>query len=640
MDLTPLHSAALLLVVSLVGALLPLYRRWSDRGLHLFVSVSAGVFLGTVFLHLLPHLAQVESGLESAGSHAGGAGVEPTLAPWVAALAGLLLLFALEKVWLRSVSGSVASDPHRALWAATWVGLGMHSLSEGIALAAILRDPAVRTQLLFSILIHKATEAFSLATVMRLARLGSVRSVVFLTLFALLGPLGILLGSELTSSGGALDQVVTGFACGTFLYVAVCDLLPEVFHGADRPMLKLASVGVGVLATATTLPRLAWAVDFASRVGRESLGILLEVAPYLLMGFLIAGVLNQVIKPQWWMRHMKGENLKSVALASLIGAPLPLCSCAVVPVAVSMRKGGASKGATTAFLIATPETGVDSITVSWALLDPILTVARFLGAILSAVFAGGVVSWFVRRGLDRSEPIARDRALASTGESGCHAEAHAIRAESRAGTSGHAPHAPPARAWLVRVLRYALVEMMDDLSASMVVGIVLSGLIAAVVPVELFQAPVARGFSGLVVMLLLGIPIYVCAAGSTPIAAALILKGMSPGAALVFLLASPATNLGSMIVLSRHLGKRVVLITVAALSVVTLALGWIVDRLYPLLGVQPSASIGHGGTDHPGWFAIAAAGVLGILLLSSIVRTRGAIHLFGDLQGEPQPTTP
>jgi zinc transporter ZupT len=248
LDPSFLGTALLVFAVSLVGALLPLHRRWSERGLHLFVAVAAGVFLGIVFLHLLPSLAGVR--LHGVAKGDTSAPVEPSLAPWIAALTGLLLLFALEKVWLRSFADAASADPHRALWAATWVGLAMHSLSEGIALPAILHAPGVRTQLLFSILIHKATEAFSLATVMRLGRLGGPRTALLLVLFAVIGPVGILIGGELTSAGGGVDQLLTGFACGTFLYVAACDLLPEVFHGADRPIWKLASVGIGVLATA------------------------------------------------------------------------------------------------------------------------------------------------------------------------------------------------------------------------------------------------------------------------------------------------------------------------------------------------------------------------------------------------------
>jgi uncharacterized membrane protein YraQ (UPF0718 family) len=459
-------------------------------------------------------------------------------------------------------------------------------------------------------------------------------------LFALLGPLGILIGSELASAGGVLGGVLTGFACGTFLYVALCDLLPEVFHGVERAWIKLGSVGVGVLATAVTVARLEWAVDFGARVGRESLAIFVELAPYLLLGFLIAGVLQQVLKPRWWSRHLAGEDLKSVTFASLVGAPLPLCSCSVLPVAVSMRKSGASKGATSAFLIATPETGVDSIAVSWVLLGPLLTLARVLGAIVSAIVTGAAVSWFVRRGLDRPDapPVQPAPADACGHAAPGAASAPVQRAEAAAAHADHTAHAEPrGRSFPQRVLRYAFVEMMDDLAASLVVGILLSGLIAAAIPPELFQSPLAHGFPGLLLMLAIGIPIYVCAAGSTPIAAALLLKGMSPGAAFVFLLASPATNLGSLVVLSRHLGRRVVLVQVAALAAITLLLGWTVDFLWRSFAIDVAPGIGAESPESAGWLAIGSAVVLGSLLLVSIVRKRGTPGPFGGLHGEPQP---
>jgi hypothetical protein len=140
----------------------------------------------------------------------------------------------------------------------------------------------------------------------------------------------------------------------------------------------------------------------------------------------------------------------------------------------------------------------------------------------------------------------------------------------------------------------------------------------------------ARGFPGMLLMLVIGIPVYVCAAASTPIAATLMLKGMSPGAAFVFLLASPSTNLGSLVVVSRHLGRRVVLVQVAALSVVTLGLGWIVDLLWNALGLDTRGILGAEATHAAGWLAIAAAAVLGAFLVVSLVRTRGSQVAFGS----------
>jgi len=618
LDITPLQTALLLYVVAFAGALLPLYRRWSDRGLHVLVSVSAGVFLGTVFLHLLPHLAGVRHGAGGMPEAAGPGREHGGAGPWIAALGGLLLLFVLERVWLRPRAERGGGDPHATLWTATWVGLAIHSLTEGIALAAILDDPAIRSQLLFSILVHKATEAFSLATVMRLANLGNGRSLGFLALFALAGPVGLFAGRALAGPGGELQTVLTGLACGTFLYVAVCDLLPEVFHGADRRGLKLASVLVGIGATALTLPRLSGTAAFLELTGREVWTVFVTIAPVLLLGFLLAGVLNEFLKAEWLTRHVAREGARSVTLASLIGAPLPLCSCSVLPVAAQLRRAGASKGATSAFVIATPETGVDSVSVSWALLGPFLAVARFLGAVVSAIVTGTAVSWFVRRGLDREE---------------------AEQAPSIAACCEAAPDAgrgrPRGRA--ARVVRYAFIDMMDDLSPSLVVGLLLSGAIGAALPAELLAAPAAQGLGGKLAMLAIGIPIYVCATASTPIAAALMLKGLSPGAAFVFLLASPATNIGSLVVLTRILGKRVVAVQLVVLALVTLALGWVVDLVYPALGGVLPGMLAPGEAHGPGWFATACAVVLAALLAGSLVRTRSSWNPLAGMGNMPEP---
>jgi len=631
LDLSPFQTALALFLVSILGAVLPLYRRWSDRGLHIFVALAAGIFLGTIFLHLLPEMAGVDHG--HAHDHGAGAATGG-LAPWIAALAGLLLLFAIERVWIPSWKLGADGNPHVGLWAATFVGLSLHALSAGIGLSAILEDPAARTPLLVSILLHKGTETFSLATVMRLANLGRGRMLGLLLLFALIEPAGLLAGSSLFAFGHGAGPLLTGFACGTFLYVAVCDLLPEVFHGVDRPWLKLAAVVAGVALTAVSLPGGEQAFEFAAAVGRASLDLFVEFAPFLILGFLIAGVLSQLLSLERLTKHVRGDDFKSVAIASLVGAPLPLCSCSVVPVAVEMRRSGASKGATSAFLISTPETGVDSLTVTWALLDPLMTIARPIGAVLSALFTGSAVNLLVRRGFDREPAPAAAPAQQPAHDCCAHTEpaaapapdAHAETAHAgHAGHAGHAHAAPVARRapWLQRVLRHAFVDLLDDLTVSLLLGTLLSGLISVLVPAEVFEHPAVRGFPGMLLMLAIGIPIYVCAAASTTIAATLILKGMSPGAAFVFLLASPATNLGSLFVLRRHLGTRVVLVHVTALAVVTLLLGLTIDALYGWFGLVPTATAGvvH---QHAPFLAQAAAVVLGLAMLISLLRTAGA----------------
>jgi hypothetical protein len=632
-----LPSALALLAASLLGASLPLTRRWSDRGLHLFVALSAGVFLGTIFFHLLPHLAGI-------GDHAGHAhgpeDVHDALSPvwpWAAALLGLLLLFALEKVWLSQHTAGHGANPHAVLWSATFLGLTLHAVTTGFALSGVLEHPDTRAQFLLSVLVHKGTECFSLATVMRLAGLPTRKAVLLLGLFALIEPSSLLLGGGLLSVHPAVSPILTGFASGTFLYVAVCDLLPEVFHGAGRPRTKLVAVLFGTALTAVTLPRLEALGAWVLAVARESWSVFVAMAPFLLLGSLLAGLVHAWVNTEGLVRRLRGDNLRSVAWAALLGAPLPLCSCSVVPMAVALRRQGASKGATAAFSVATPETGVDSIAVTWALLDPLLTIARPVGAVISAIASGLCVNWVVRRGLDREPAHAPPPAAAPGADPAC----GCAHEDADPGVSACVPAATASGARsgskLARALRFATVELFDDLSGSLIAGILLSGALSALIPDGWFTGTAAQGFGGLLLALLVGIPLYVCASASTPIAAAMILKGLSPGAAFVFLLAGPATNAASLLVLARHLGRRVVLAQLAALSAVTVLLGWLVDRLYGWLALAPSARLAGGEGHLLSWIGTACAVALAALLLASLARTRGSRDLLAPLREGPEP---
>ncbi len=644
MDLAPQSIAWLLLVVSLAGALPPLFRRWSDRGLHLFVAVAAGIFLGTIFLHLLPELAGVGHGDHAAAAEPAVGG---SLAPWIAALVGLLLLFALERVWLRSLVERAGPNVHAGLWVATYLGLSLHSLTAGVALSAILHSSGGSTQFVISYLVHKASESFSLATVMRLADVRLRMAVVMLALFACIEPVAVVSGAQLFDHHPDVDGILTGFACGTFLYVAVCDLLPEVFHGGDRPRLKLAAVTLGVLSTAFTVERGAAALRFAERVGVELWNVLVDMAPFLLIGFLLASLLHLVLRIDRLVRLLRGDDLRSVGRAALIGAPLPLCSCSVVPVALELRRQGASKGATTAFLISTPETGVDSVSVSWALLDPLLTIARPIGAVVSACVSGGLVNALVRRGLDREGPPpqasgSRHAHAASCAEEPGHEHAHEhdhqhahdhVHEHEHEHTTARAdaccaeadcPPAPadaPARSRWLRVLHYAYVEMLDDLAPALVVGLLASAVISVLLPPDLLDSSFASGLPAMLLMLVLGIPLYVCASASTPIAASLIHKGLSPGAALVFLLVGPATNAGSLVLLARELGRRTMLTLLVGLSLSAVLLGLLVDALYRALDLAPSARLGENAHAVPSALATGCAVLLALLVGASLVRS-------------------
>ncbi len=601
----PQQLSGALFLAALLGALPLVFRRWTERGLHAFVALAAGVFLGSIFLHLLPELLGVGAGegypghghpLPASASLPGG------LAPWGALVVGFLLLLVIERIGLKAGSGT---DQHQVLWSATTLGLSLHALTTGVGLSALLGEAtpaaAALRPLFIAALLHKAVETFSLATVMRLGGLSVGKTCLGVTVFAAVTPVGLLAGGGLLSAYPEAFPLALGFAAGTFLYVSFLDLLPEVFHGEGDRRRNISLVGLGIALTAVTLPQLEAQGTFARAVLGEGLAVFTAMAPFLLFGFLAAGIVSRFLKPGSLSRLLARDDAASVASASIIGAPLPLCSCSVLPVAATLRQAGASRGATSAFLIATPETGVDSVTVTAALLDPIMTVVRPLAAVLSAFTTGTIVNLFLRgRGADEPEAPA--------------AEACCADAE---------PHEPPAPTGFLRgALHHGFVEVLDDLTPLLLAGLAASAILSALLPESLFATSTAQGFSGLLIMLAVGIPIYVCAAASTPIAASLVLKGLSPGAALVFLLASPATNLGSLAVLTRILGRGAALVHLVALSAVTLALGVAVDWLYLACGWTAFARLGGEHEMLPAWLGTASALLLAGLMAVSLLRPR------------------
>lgn len=614
MELGTFSIIAALFAATLLGGLPPIMRRWDQRGLHLFIAAAAGIFLGTVFLHLLPELAEASS-----HSHDGHA----SSLPWAVALAGFLGLFLLEKVWLRGNEERERVDPHAVVWVSTYISLFVHAFTAGLGLSAL----ELKWLVLVPILWHKITESFSLTSVLQLAGMGRGKSLALIASFSLATPLGILLGERVLAQGDDHSDVLMGLACGTFLYVAACDLLPEVFHQLERRKPRLIALLAGIAST-MLIPdghghghghEEAESSSFLSSWLLGSWEVFVAMAPYLLFGFLIAGLLSQWLKPQWLSRWLSKDDARSVGIASVVGAPLPLCSCSVIPVAASLRRSGASKGATSAFLVATPETGVDSVTVTYGLLDPIMAIARPIASVLSALVTGLGVNWLVKSGRDDAPHAGLGEAEP---ESCCSSqEDEQEGAESRAEQPlAEAASTSGGSSFLSRAMRYAFVDIFDDLAGALLLGVFLSGLISALVPESALSQGVLGGSSGLFVMLLIGIPIYVCAAASTPIAATLILKGLSPGAALVFLLAGPATNLAMLSVMTRYLGKRVVALHIAVLALVTLALGFALDQVYAFFEVTATAKLGPEHAEEGVTVGLISAGLLLVAIAATYAR--------------------
>jgi uncharacterized membrane protein YraQ (UPF0718 family)/copper chaperone CopZ len=322
-------------------------------------------------------------------------------------------------------------------------------------------------------------------------------------------------------------------------------------------------------------------------------GVLQDMAPYLLFGFLAAGLLSVLIPARAVERHLGGRGPRPVLKAALFGIPLPLCSCSVIPVAASLRKHGASRGATSAFLISTPQTGVDSILVTLSLLGPLFAVFRSVAAFVSGVVGGAVIGV-----VGRDDP---DDAVGATCTDECCSPVG-------------------SRSILSRILRYGFVTLARDLAKPLLVGLGIAGVIAALVPSDYFSGVLGGGIVAMVVMLLVGIPVYVCATASVPVAAALIGTGVSPGAALVFLMTGPVTNAAAISMTWKVMGKRAGIAYLGTVALTALGAGLLLDHL---LVVGGQTAVVEPLWELPAWVKLAASLVLLLVLGAALVGRPG-----------------
>ncbi|MDQ1276339.1 MAG: uncharacterized protein QG610_1915 [Euryarchaeota archaeon] len=394
--------------------------------------------------------------------------------------------------------------------------------------------------------------------------------------------------------------------------------------------------------------------------------VFVEAAPYLIFGFAVAGILNALVPDQKIVDYLgtSAGKIRSVINASLAGLPLPLCSCGVVPAAMSIRKRGANRGATLSFLISTPETGVDSIAITYALLDPLMTVFRPLATIATAILTGIADNLLIGEDPEKSESKNKEKSgkkaevlavstllgvsaagnkcnppdcvcstteVPETGKEK-HPALNTVSSKSRimelrSEPAGENPppkilpamyvpenkvspcgcgHCEQEKSELfpdrrikksikkefLEGLNYAFVELPGEISKWMLIGILLAGIISYAVPETLIQEYLGGGFRSMLVMLAVGIPLYICATASTPLAASLVAKGMSPGTAFVFLLAGPATNAATITMVARFLGKRSAALYVGVISICALGAGILLDWLYLTLGISATSTLG------------------------------------------------
>ncbi len=317
--------------------------------------------------------------------------------------------------------------------------------------------------------------------------------------------------------------------------------------------------------------------------------ITVEMAPYLLFGFLMAGVLSVLISRDYVRRHLGGHGWLGSFKAALIGVPMPICSCGVIPLAASLRKHGASRGATASFLASTPQTGVDSLMITYALLGWVFAVFRAVVAFVSGILCGTAVSMISPK--ENEEP-------AECSDECC---------------------VPHQKNIVKRMLTYGFLTLPQSISRAVVVGILLSGILSGLIP-ENFFADMGNSPLTMLVMLGIGIPLYVCSSASVPIALAFIKAGISPGAALIFLITGPATNAATLTTLWSIIGKKQLAVFLTTLALCALGAGLLMNTLDIQLGIgEAVCTCG----EKTGWFQyLCTAALAGILIRGMLPATR------------------
>ena len=326
---------------------------------------------------------------------------------------------------------------------------------------------------------------------------------------------------------------------------------------------------------------------------KEMWKLFMEMAPYLLFGFGMAGLLHILIPNEKIYSHLSKNNFLAVLKATVFGIPLPLCSCGVIPVAAHLRKQGAAKGPTVAFLASTPTTGIDSLLATYGLLGLLFAVIRPVAAFFAGIIAG-VLTNLSDKGTGNAITNGNNCVICETG----------------------GPHTHSLIDKMKKMFKYAYYDLVGDIGKWLMLGVVIGGAIGYFVPAEIVEKYLGNPWLAYPLMLVLGIPMYVCATGSIPIVASLIMKGMVPGAGLVFLIAGPATNTATISFVAGKLGKKSLAIYLASIAFTAVVFGIILDLVFSFSG-KSMHLIHHEMSMLPHWLYVTSAIVmLGLILVS------------------------
>jgi uncharacterized membrane protein YraQ (UPF0718 family)/copper chaperone CopZ len=330
-------------------------------------------------------------------------------------------------------------------------------------------------------------------------------------------------------------------------------------------------------------------IDLLVNIFKAAVDLWLAVAPYLLLGLFVAGLLHAFLGSDFIVHHLGRGRFTSILKATVLGIPLPLCSCGVIPVAASLRREGANKSATLSFLVSTPTTGVDSIAATYSLMGPLFAIFRPIAAFFSGIVIGLLNALF--------------------------------NPEKELKPSEHRHEKLSTRFKLKEIFQYGFVELAEDIGKWLIVGVLIGGILTVVIPEDLILKHFANPFVHFIIMLIIAVPLYVCATGSIPIAAALIQKGFAPGAALVFLIAGPATNTVTLSFVWSKLGKKAFYFYLSSIILVSLIVGWLFNILWYRIGGDIAFVHHHGNMLSP-IVTVSSGILLFLIILRGLIQTR------------------
>ncbi len=345
-------------------------------------------------------------------------------------------------------------------------------------------------------------------------------------------------------------------------------------------------------------------MEIITGIGSAIQSTFLQMAPYLLFGMMLAGILHVVVSRRFIVNHLGRKGPWAVIKAAMIGVPLPLCSCGVLPLALSLKQSGASKGATTSFLISTPQTGIDSILATYGMLGLPFAVFRPVAALMMGIVGGLITDIFSVAEIPENSP-GKESSPSCTLCSSTHIHRHSLKEKIRG------------------MLKYALYEFPDNITGNLIIGIVIAGLISFFIPNDLFYRYLHNDFLSMLVMIIIGAPLYICATASIPIAAMLMFKGASAGAAFVFLTVGPATNAAAIILIAHALGRKIAGIYLLTIIIMSIIAGYILNFIVSITKYSfPLMTHHHHHMDSVGPWTLSVGLFFLTVLMWSLYRTR------------------